>query len=152
MAIHRITDEVTIPIKLGEAWDFFTDPRNLAKLTPKEMQFKHVFEPDADRVYPGMYLVYKVAPIAGVPLTWITEITEVKPMERFVDDQIQGPFARWHHIHEFEARGDETLIRDVLYYQMPLGFLGDIAHALFARKQVSQIFEFRKVRLKELFG
>jgi len=120
MAIQRITDELLIPIPLDEAWDFFTNPRNLAKLTPKEMNFRHVFEPDAERVYKGMYLVYKVSPIGGIPLTWVTEITEVLPKQRFVDDQINGPFARWHHIHEFEDRGDKTLIRDILYYQISL--------------------------------
>lgn len=152
MSIQRITDELLIPIPLDEAWDFFTNPRNLAKLTPKEMNFRHVFEPDEERVYKGMYLVYKVSPLAGIPLTWVTEITEVLPRKRFVDDQIKGPFARWHHIHEFEARGDKTLIRDILYYQMPLGFLGDMAHSFFARKQVAQIFTFRKQRMKEIFG
>jgi len=152
MAIQRITDELLIPIPLDEAWDFFTNPRNLAQLTPKEMNFRHVFEPDEERVYKGMYLVYKVSPLAGIPLTWVTEITEVLPKKRFVDDQIKGPFARWHHIHEFEDRGDKTLIRDVLYYQMPLGFLGDIAHSLFAKKQVAQIFTFRKERMEEIFG
>ena len=152
MAIQRITDELLIPIPLEQAWDFFTNPRNLAKLTPKEMKFRHVFEPDADRVYKGMYLVYKVSPIGGIPLTWVTEITEVLPKQRFVDDQIKGPFARWHHIHEFEARGDKTLIRDILYYQMPFGFLGSIAHFLFAKKQVGQIFSFRKDRMEEIFG
>jgi len=152
MAMQRITDELLIPIPLDEAWDFFTNPRNLAKLTPKEMNFRHVFEPDAERVYKGMYLVYKVSPIGGIPLTWVTEITEVLPKKRFVDDQINGPFAKWHHIHEFEDRGDQTLIRDILYYEMPLGFLGSMAHWLFAKKQVAQIFSFRKERMEELFG
>ncbi|MCA1761726.1 MAG: hypothetical protein LC664_01815 [Flavobacteriales bacterium] len=96
MALHRITDEIEIPLTLEDTWDFFTNPRNLQKLTPDDMGFRHVYEPDRPRVYPGMYLVYKVAPIAGIPLTWITEITEVKPMERFVDDQIQGPFGRMY--------------------------------------------------------
>jgi len=152
MAIHRITDEIEIPLSLEDTWEFFTDPRNLQKLTPEDMGFRHVYEPDRPQVYPGMYLVYKVAPIAGIPLTWITEITEVKPMERFVDDQIQGPFGRWHHIHEFEAKGAHTVVRDILYYQMPFGIFGSIAHGLFAKKQIHGIFDFRRTRMKELFG
>lgn len=152
MAIHRITDEIEIPIPLDEAWDFFTDPRNLAKLTPSEMNFKHVYEPDAVKVYPGMYLTYKVSPIVGIPLTWVTEITVVEPKHRFVDDQIKGPFGRWHHIHEFEAKGNHTIARDILYYEMPFGFLGSIAHVLFAKKDILKIFEFRKQRMSELFG
>ena len=152
MSWHQIKDEILLPIPLAEAWDFFTNPLNLAKITPTEMNFRHVFPPDAERVYPGMYLIYKVSPVAGIPLSWVTEITEVRPMERFVDDQITGPFGAWHHIHEFEARGNQTLARDVLYYLMPFGLLGSVAHSLFAKKQIEGIFEYRKVRMKELFG
>jgi ligand-binding SRPBCC domain-containing protein len=142
-----------VPLSLEEAWDFFTNPLNLQKLTPADMGFKHVYHPDRERVYPGMYLVYKVAPIAGIPLTWITEITQVKHLERFVDDQIKGPFGGWHHIHEFEKIDEKTtLVRDLLYYQMPFGFLGTIAHGLFVKNQVQGIFDYREVRMKELFG
>jgi ligand-binding SRPBCC domain-containing protein len=151
MKIHRITDEIEIDLSLDEAWAFFADPHNLQKLTPDDMGFKHVLEPDKDEVYPGMIMSYKIAPIAGIPLNWVTEITQVEPKTRFVDEQRQGPFGFWHHIHEFEARGNRTLCRDALYYRMPFGFLGNIAHALFAKKQIANIFAFRKEKMKTLF-
>jgi ligand-binding SRPBCC domain-containing protein len=151
MAIYRNVQVQTIPLPLEEAWAFFANPRNLAKLTPEEMQFKHIYEPDAAQVYPGMMLVYSVSPVAGIPMQWVTEITQVEPMSRFVDEQRRGPFGMWHHIHEFKSVSGGTEITDTLYYEMPFWVFGQIAHALFAKKQIEGIFEYRRARLKELF-
>jgi len=152
MATYRLEDEIIVPAGLDEVWDFFTDPRNLQKITPDDMGFRHVYEPDAEKVYPGMLLVYEVSPILGIPVEWITEITEVSPKRRFVDEQRRGPFAMWHHIHEFEDRGGQTLVRDLLYYRMPFGFLGRLAHGFTVKKQTDRIFDYRKKALKEIFG
>jgi ligand-binding SRPBCC domain-containing protein len=114
MATYRIQDEIVIDAPLDEVWDFFTNPRNLQRITPESMNFKHEYEPDGEKVYPGMLLVYKVSPIAGIPLEWITEITEVQPKKRFVDDQRKGPFAMWHHIHEFGE--GHSLLPDAFWY------------------------------------
>ncbi len=151
MPVHRISDEIEIPVPLDEAWSFFSNPNNLQKLTPESMNFKQVYQPESEEVYPGMMLVYKVSPLLGIPLEWVTEIVQVDRKARFVDDQVKGPFAMWHHIHEFEERGSSTLVRDLLYYRMPFGPFGSIAHALFAKKQIHDIFEFRKEGLRELF-
>jgi ligand-binding SRPBCC domain-containing protein len=152
MSVYRLQDEIIVKATLDEVWDFFTDPRNLKKITPQEMQFKDVFEQDEEKVYPGMLLVYKVSPLLGIPLTWITEITHVEPKKRFVDDQIQGPFSMWHHIHEFEEHVEGTLVRDILYYKMPYGLLGTLAHGFTVKKQTSGIFEYRKMALDKIFG
>lgn len=152
MATYRLQDEIIVSAPLDEVWDFFTNPRNLQKITPEEMGFRQVYEPDAEKVYPGMILVYKVSPLLGIPLEWITEITEVLPKKRFVDEQRKGPFAMWHHIHEFEDIGDKTLVRDLLYYRMPFGALGTLAHSFTVKNQTAKIFEYRKKALEELFG
>ena len=103
-------------------------------------------------MYPGMLIIYKVSPMAGIPLTWITEIKYIKEMEYFIDDQLSGPFALWNHQHRFAASGNGTLMTDVLTYALPLGFLGSIAHSLFVKKQVQGIFDYRAQQLKQLFG
>jgi hypothetical protein len=41
---------------------------------------------------------------------------------------------------------------DLIHYKAPMGFLGDIAVALFIKKQLEGIFEFRKKKVVELFG
>jgi ligand-binding SRPBCC domain-containing protein len=151
MAVHRLKDEILIKAPLEEVWSFFANPKNLQKITPDSMGFRHEFEPDAEMVYPGMLLVYKVSPLFGIPLTWVTEITEVEPKKRFVDNQRKGPFGMWHHIHEFESTSEGTLVRDLLYYKMPFGILGEMVHNLTVKKQTEEMFKFRKKALQEIF-
>jgi ligand-binding SRPBCC domain-containing protein len=150
MSVYRLEDEIFLNAPLEEVWAFFTDPRTLQKITPDTMGFKHRFPPDAGQVYPGMLLTYRVSPIAGIPMTWVTRIVSVEPKTRFVDIQEKGPFAMWHHIHEFEPREGGCLVRDVLYYQLPLGFLGKIAHGLFVKRQNQAIFDHRKKVLPDV--
>lgn len=152
MKIYRREDINRIPISPAEAWDFFANPLNLDKLTPPEMAFANLYPLDAPAVYPGMLIVHRVSPLPLVKLTWVTEITHVDHGRRFVDEQRTGPFAMWHHIHEFEEIEGGTLVRDILYYALPFGILGRIAHAVQAGKKVNAVFDYRKQRLAELFG
>mgnify|MGYP001386884973 FL=1 len=50
MSVYRLKDEILINAPLDEVWDFFTNPRNLKKITPEEMGFQNVYEPDAEKV------------------------------------------------------------------------------------------------------
>lgn len=152
MKIYRREDINSLPISPEVAWDFFANPLNLDKLTPSEMAFSNVYPLDADSVYPGMLIVHKVSPLPFIKLTWVTEITHVEKGRRFVDEQRSGPFAMWHHIHEFEKVDGGTLVRDILYYALPFGILGRMAHTIQAGKKVSGVFEYRRKRLAEIFG
>ncbi len=98
-----------------------------------------------------MLIVHKVSPLPLVKLTWITEITHVHEHVRFVDEQRSGPFALWHHIHEFKECTGGTEVRDLLYYALPLGVLGRVAGTLQVHCKVRNIFKYRTERLKALF-
>lgn len=89
---------------MEQAWDFFSSPLNLAKITPEHMGFiiTSDFE-EGQNMYPGMIITYKVSPLLGIKLDWMTEITHVKEGEYFVDEQRFGPYALWHHQHHFKA-------------------------------------------------
>lgn len=154
MKIYRREDTALLPIPPAEAWDFFSNPANLEKLTPADMGFENAYPLDAERVYPGMVIVHRVRPLAGIKLTWVTVIEEVVDGVRFIDAQRKGPFGFWHHIHEFEPRngGAHTLVKDTLYYGLPFGVLGRLAHAIQVKRQVQAIFAFRKEKMKTLFG
>jgi len=153
MAVYRISDEIIIHAPLAEVWAFFSNPLNLERITPPEMNLKYLFQPESESVYPGMLIAYKVSPVAGIPVEWVTEITAVEEEKRFVDEQRKGPFAMWHHIHEFESLGEnKTLARDLVYYRIPLGFLGKIAHGLFVGRQVKEMFVHRRSSLEGLFS
>ena len=99
-----------------------------------------------------MIITYKVSPLLGIKLNWVTEITHVKDHEYFVDEQRIGPYAMWHHQHKIEPITGGVLMTDIVTYQPPMGFLGAMANSLFIKRQLKQIFDFRTVALEKRYG
>jgi ligand-binding SRPBCC domain-containing protein len=150
---YLLKTELAIPISLDEAWDFFSSPLNLAKITPKEMSFVVTSDYTAEtKIYAGMIITYKIAPVLGIKMNWMTEITHVKEGEYFVDEERFGPFALWHHQHHFKAIKGGVLMNDILYYAIPLGFIGRLCNAVLVGKQIKQIFEYREKAIRKMFG
>ena len=103
-------------------------------------------------IFAGQIIQYKVSPILGINLNWVTEITHVKENEYFVDEQRFGPYSLWHHRHHFyEIDGGVKMI-DEVNYKLPFGFIGRIAHGLFIKKKLKSIFDYREKVLLEMFG
>jgi ligand-binding SRPBCC domain-containing protein len=151
MAQHVLERSHVLPITLDEAWSFFSTPRNLARITPPEMGFV-IREPfDNAPAHTGQRITYTVKPVLGIPLTWVTLIEDVQAPRRFVDTQLKGPYARWWHLHTFEEVEGGVLMRDRVEYELPLGPLGELAHGIFVRKRLDDIFAYRRKVLEELF-
>ena len=141
-----------IPVSLDEAWAFFSDPKNLSVITPDSMKFKTISKYHGDIMYPGQLIEYKVSPVLGIPLYWMTEITHVQPKNYFVDEQRYGPYSLWHHQHHFKAVEGGVEMTDVVHYKLPFWFFGDIANSLFVKKKLEDIFEYRFKKVVELYG
>lgn len=141
-----------IPISLTEAWNFFSHPANLQKITPAYMNFRVLNNSYSDTMYAGQIITYKISPVAGLSLFWMTEITHVKDREYFIDKQRFGPYALWHHTHRFKEIEGGIEMTDIVHYKLPLGPLGSIAHWLFVQKQVEEIFSYRHKAVEQLFG
>ena len=151
MSFYSIKTELNLPISIQEAWDFFSSPKNLSKITPKHMGFIITNHP-SETMFEGQIITYKVSPLLGIKINWMTEITTVKDNEYFIDEQRFGPYSLWHHRHHFyEIDGGIKMI-DEVNYKLPYGFLGSIAHRLFVRKKLKSIFEYREKVLIEMFG
>jgi len=152
MAQYVLEREQFLPISVEEAWAFFSTPRNLAKITPPDMGFV-IREPfDERETYAGQRITYTVKPLLGIPLTWVTLIEQVHAPNRFVDTQLKGPYKRWWHLHTFEEVPGGVLMRDRVEYELPLGFLGDLAHGIFVKRRLEHIFAYRFTTLEKLFG
>ena len=152
MTPRRLEYTTIVPRPLAETWDFFSRPENLERLTPPEVSFEILSPVAGVEMYPGMVIQYRVSPLPGLRTDWVTEITQVRHHEHFIDDQRVGPFALWHHQHFFHALdGGRTEMRDVLHYQAPLGPLGTLADWLFVRRQVEGIFTARAAAIARLF-
>lgn len=151
MKLYKIHSKQKLPITKEEAWAFLSDPKNLKVITPPYMGF--IIKSGSDRpMYAGQLIEYTVTPLFGIKTSWVTEITQVKTNDYFIDEQRFGPYSLWHHqhfIHEIEG-GVE--MEDIVHYKLPLGFLGEWAHPFLVQLKLDEIFEYRKHALEKRFG
>lgn len=152
MSLHYLTSSQQLPISLEQAWDFISSPKNLKTITPDYMGFEIKGFPPAEKMYPGMIISYTVKPIMKIPLNWVTEITHVKDLEYFVDEQRFGPYSFWHHKHFIKPIEGGVQMDDLVHYKLPFGPLGDLANTILVKKQLKEIFDYRFNKLEELFG
>lgn len=151
MPVHTLEFTQVFPATLAEAWDFFSSPRNLERITPKALDFQ-ILSDLPPRMYAGMMIRYRVRPLLGIPMTWVTEITHIEEGVRFVDEQRVGPYRMWHHEHHFrELGGGRIEMLDRVTYQLAGGWLSEPLHALVVRRQLTEIFAFRTEAVKRLF-
>jgi ligand-binding SRPBCC domain-containing protein len=139
-----------VPHLPGDVFQFYADPRNLARITPPWLHFRMASDGPLE-MRAGLQIDYRIRPL-WVPQRWTSEITVWDPPHRFVDEQRRGPYRRWHHEHTFRAIGDGTEIRDRVTYALPFGPLGGLAHAVFVRRQIEAIFTYRTRAVHDLFG
>ncbi len=140
-----------VPRPIAETFRFFSDARNLKRLTPKFLQFKFLSTPP-EVMHPGTLIDYQIR-LYGVPVHWQTRIEIVEPPKKFVDVQEKGPYALWRHSHFFrDVGGGATEVKDRVEYAMPLGPLGEIAYHLFVARSLAQIFEYRERELAVIMG
>jgi ligand-binding SRPBCC domain-containing protein len=150
---YTLRRETFLPTTLDKAWDFFTSPLNLAKITPKEMNFIVTSDFKAGtKVYAGMIITYKVSPLLGIKMNWMTEITHVKEKEYFIDEQRFGPYALWHHQHHFKEVKGGVQMTDIVNYAIPYGFIGRIANTLIVKKKLDAVFNYREEVIGGMFG
>ncbi|WP_295182722.1 SRPBCC family protein, partial [uncultured Christiangramia sp.] len=149
MKIYTLKSKQNLPISVEEAWQFLSDPRNLKTITPDYMGFKILS--GADRpMYPGQLIQYIVTPVAGIKTKWVTEITQVRDHEFFIDEQKFGPYALWHHKHFIKEIPGGVEMEDIVDYKLPMGFLGRLAHPLLVKPKLKEIFDYRRQKLIEL--
>lgn len=150
--IYTLTSEQILPIALEKAWEFFTIPMNLDKITPKEMDFKITNNPP-NKTYQGQIITYKIGVLPFVKSNWITEITHLKEGKYFVDEQRFGPYAMWHHEHHFEQISDSVVkMIDIVNFKMPFGIFGNLFVGRIVKNKVKFIFERRFQILENTFA
>ena len=145
--MHRLERTQLIPRSCDEVFPFFADASNLEAITPPFLRFR-ILTPTPIEMRAGARIDFALK-LFGVPVRWRT--CSVEPGVRFVDEQESGPYAFWRHVHEFEARGGSTMMRDTVEYAEPLGPLGRLAHALFVERTLDRIFDFRRDTIRRLF-
>lgn len=152
MGFYQFKREIKINASIDEVWDFISSPKNLKEITPEYMGFDITTKDLAEKMYPGMIISYMVKPLLGLKSIWVTEITHVKDKEYFVDEQRVGPYNIWHHEHFIEPIENGVLMKDIVSYKPPFGFLGSIANSLLIKKKLNEIFEYRSEAILKKYG
>jgi len=151
MRIFKLKYSQKLPINLNEAWDFLLSPNNLELITPKSMDF-NITDWDKRKAYPGQIIQYTVRPIFGFKINWVTEITQVKDKEFFIDEQRFGPYSFWHHKHFIKEIDGGVLMEDVIHYKIPFGPIGVLLNFLFINSKLNSVFKYRELELIKNFG
>lgn len=149
--IYYLCREQLVPTSLEQIWGYFSDPGNLNELTPPDLRFKIISGAEGG-MYEGQLIEYRVEFLPGMRSLWLTEISHVRQGEFFIDVQRMGPYRFWSHEHRFIVCPGGVLMQDKVTYAPPFGFLGDIVNALWIRRRLDEIFDYRARRITGLFG
>lgn len=147
---YRLVRRQFIPRSVPDVFAFFADAMNLEAITPTFVHFR-ILTPAPIALRPGLLIDYRLR-LFGVPFSWQSLIETFEPGRRFTDSQVRGPYRRWHHLHEFTPVDGGTLMSDCVEYELPLGALGTLAHALFVERSLRRIFDYRRDRIAMLLG
>lgn len=141
----------SLPVSLETIWQFLTDPHNLEVLTPPEMGMVTLSQ-HLQPIYPGQIITYHISPILNLKMSWVTEITQVRDLKYFVDEQRFGPYKFWHHQHLITEIDGGVELTDIIHYKMPLGFIGRMVHPFLVEPKLNDLFKYRKQQLILRFG
>ena len=115
---------------------FFSKPENLEMITPKYLNFI-IKTPSPVIMKVGSIIDYNIQ-LRGIPLSWSTLISKYEPPNIFVDEQIKGPYAYWHHTHIFKEKNGGTVIEDKIKYRVPFRIIGRVLNYLFIQNDLKK--------------
>ena len=149
MKLYTLDSIQFINKPIEDVFEFFSNPDNLSVITPPKLGFK-ILTPTPIKMSVGRLIDYKIY-LMGIPIHWRTLITEFDPPHTFIDQQIKGPYTIWHHTHTFQKVDGGVEIKDRVVYSIPFSILGRILNFLWIRKDLENIFNYRKKVIDELF-
>jgi len=148
---HHLYFEQYLNADIDSVWNFFSDARNLQKLTPPKMKMKVISSLDNYQLYEGMEISYFVSPLFSIPVYWKTNILKVEEKRLFIDIQEKGPFKCWKHTHQFIEKDHGVLMIDKIEYELPFGKIGDLMNKPLVLKNLNELFEYRQNVCNNLF-
>jgi len=86
----------------------------------------------------------------GVTQRLTARITRLDRPRMFEDVQVRGPFAELRHLHEFDVRPGNTLMKDTFTFRSPLGPLGALVDRIVLTAYMRSFLERRARELKRM--
>lgn len=148
--VHQLVTRQMVPADLDTVWRFFSQPANLNRLTPPDLQFQ-ILAGAEQPMHSGQIIRYRIRLLPLVAVQWVTEIKDVTPLQSFVDEQRLGPYRFWHHRHDFVPHAEGIEIIDTVHYSVGYSLLGELLHGLWIRGRLQHIFKYRRSVITELF-
>jgi ligand-binding SRPBCC domain-containing protein len=147
--VHVLARSQRLAVSIERAFDFYAQARNLEAITPPWLGFR-VTTTGAIDMRAGTLIDYRLK-LHGVSVRWRTRIERWNPPGSFVDVQVRGPYALWQHTHTLQPDGEAAVVvGDRVRYALPFGPLGELAHALFVKRDLQRIFDYRSRAVAEL--
>ena len=116
-------------------------PGAFPRLSPPWQQVRLLAGSTGLRAGSRVVLELKSGPFRKI---WKAEHDNVRPGLGFQDVQLEGPFARWEHTHDFSPVNDTSSeLRDRISYQLPAGSMGNLVGKNFVRGQLERVFTYR---------
>jgi len=147
---QELTDHFEVKSDIDRTWEFFSNAANLPLITPPWLKFTIAMNA-LPRIEQETVLDYTIR-WCGLPIRWQTRIIDFTPKRQFIDLQTKGPYALWHHQHTFEPSDNGVICFDRVFYQLPVPGIRRIVHATIVRKQLTEIFRFRRRVIGEHLG
>ena len=149
MKVYKLQFKQSIDKPIDEVFSFFSNPENLALITPEKLNFK-ILTPVPIKMKEGQLIDYTIE-LFKKEIRWRTLITEYEFPKMFIDQQVKGPYSLWHHKHSFKDCGDCVEMIDEVSYAVPFGFIGRIVNFLFIKRDLNYIFNYRKKIINQHF-
>lgn len=151
MKIYQLYRRQILNLSQQEAWDFFSSPYYLNEITPDFFNVEIVSNVPA-KIYAGLMISYRMKAVWGLPMGWLSEISQCEEPHRFVYQQGVGPFKFWSHEVCLTQQEQSIIMEDIVFYAMPWGWLGQCLHALLIGGKLQQIFDTRQEYLQAKWG
>jgi ligand-binding SRPBCC domain-containing protein len=152
MTTYKLFRKQFLPISKYRAWDFFSSPRNLLLVTPRNIDVQIIDISGGERMYEGQIIKQRFNALPFVRMDWDTLITDVIYYECFTLRQIKGPYRHWTHKHCFRSAPGGIELSDEIEYALPLGLIGRLANSMMVKRQLGAVFNYREKVVQEYFG
>lgn len=151
MKIYQLYRQQTLTMSDQDAWSFFSSPYHLNDITP---DFFHVTITSTvpEKIYAGLMISYQMKAVFGRPMNWLSEVSHCDEPKRFVYEQRIGPFKFWSHEVCLTEQQNGILLEDIMFYAMPLGWLGQLINRVLIADKLERIFDTRHAYLQSKFG
>ena len=78
-----------------------------------------------------------------------SKITEMKPFESFTDKMVKGDFKSFEHQHFFKSVDNGTIVIDIIKYETPYGFIGEMVNKFYLHPYLEKLISHRNEVIKQ---